>query len=125
MASVNRVILIGNLGADPELKSIPSGNVCNLRVACSEKWKDKSGQLQERTEWVRVTAYGSLAENCGKYLTKGRQVYVEGRLQTRSWDKNDGTKGYAAEVVASNVVFLGGGKREESAPASDEPDVAF
>jgi single-strand DNA-binding protein len=109
MGSVNKVILIGNLGADPELKYTPSSRaLCNLRIATTDVFKDKSGQRQERTEWHRVTVWGDQAENCSKYLSKGRSVYVEGRLQTRSYDK-DGQKHYATDVVADRVVFLGSG----------------
>src|SRR5690349_20503825 len=109
MGSVNKVILVGNLGADPELKYTPSNRpLCNLRIATTEVFKDKSGQRQEKTEWHRVTVWGDQAENCNKYLAKGRSVYIEGRLQTRSYDK-DGQKHYATDVVADRVVFLGGG----------------
>jgi len=109
MGSVNKVILIGNLGADPELKYTPSNRpLCNLRIATTEVFKDKSGQRQEKTEWHRVTVWGDQAENCNKYLAKGRSVYVEGRLQTRSYDK-DGQKHYATDIVADRVVFMGGG----------------
>src|SRR5581483_3549019 len=109
MGSVNKVILIGNLGADPELKYTPSSRaLCNLRIATTDVFKDKSGQRQERTEWHRVTVWGDQAENCSKYLSKGRSVYIEGRLQTRSYDK-DGQKHYATDVVADRVVFLGSG----------------
>ena len=112
MGSVNKVILVGNLGADPELKYTPSSRpLCNLRIATTDVFKDKSGQRQERTEWHRVTVWGDQAENCNKYLSKGRSVYVEGRLQTRSYDK-DGQKHYATDVVADRVVFLGGGGGE-------------
>src|SRR5438552_18974022 len=94
-ASVNKVILIGNLGANPELKYLPSGQgVCEMRIATNEIFNDKQGQRQERTEWHRVVVWGKTAENCSQYLTKGRQVYIEGRLQTRSWDDQDGTKRY-------------------------------
>jgi single-strand DNA-binding protein len=110
MASVNKVILIGNLGADPELKYTPSNRpLCNLSVATNEVFKDKSGQRQERTEWHRVTVWGEQAETCSKYLGKGRSVYVEGKLQTRSWDDKDGKKRYSTDIVADRVVFLGGG----------------
>lgn len=111
MGSVNKVILIGNLGADPELKYTPTGNrpVCNLSVATNEVFKDKGGQRQERTEWHRVTVWGEQAENCNKYLRKGRSVYIEGRLQTRSWDDKEGKKRYSTEIVADRVVFLAGG----------------
>jgi single-strand DNA-binding protein len=109
MGSINKVILIGNLGADPELKYTPSSRaLCNLRVATTEVFKDKSGQRQERTEWHRVTVWGDQAENCSKYLSKGRSVYIEGKLQTRSYEK-EGQKHYATDVVADRVVFLGGG----------------
>ena len=109
MGSVNKVILVGNLGADPELKYTPSNRaLCNLRIATTEVFKDKGGQRQEKTEWHRVTVWGDQAENCSKYLAKGRSVYIEGRLQTRSYDK-DGQKHYATDVVADRVVFLGSG----------------
>jgi single-strand DNA-binding protein len=109
MGSINKVILIGNLGADPELKYTPSSRaLCNLRVATTEVFKDKSGTRQERTEWHRVTVWGEQAENCSKYLSKGRSVYIEGKLQTRSYEK-EGQKHYATDVVADRVVFLGGG----------------
>ena len=115
MGSVNKVILVGNLGADPELKYTPSNRaVCNLSVATNEVWKDKSGQKQEKTEWHRVNVWGEQAENCSKFLTKGRMVYVEGRLQTRSWDDKEGKKRYSTEVVADRVVFLGGGAGAEN-----------
>jgi single-strand DNA-binding protein len=111
MGSVNKVILVGNLGADPELKYTTSNRpVCNLSLATNEVFKDKGGQRQERTEWHRVTVWGEQAEHCQKYLGKGRSVYIEGRLQTRSWDdKVSGQKKYSTEVVADRVVFLGGG----------------
>ena len=109
MGSVNKVILIGNLGADPELKYTPTSRaLCNLRIATTEVYKDKGGQRQEKTEWHRVTVWGDQAENCSKYLSKGRSVYIEGRLQTRSYDK-EGQKHYATDVVADRVVFLGSG----------------
>ena len=109
MGSVNKVILVGNLGADPELKYTPSSRpLCNLRIATTDVYKDKAGQRQEKTEWHRVTVWGDQAENCNKYLAKGRSVYIEGRLQTRSYDK-DGQKHYATDIVADRVVFLGSG----------------
>ncbi len=114
MGSVNKVILIGNLGADPELKYTPSNRpLCNLSVATNEVFKDKSGQRQERTEWHRVTVWGEQAEHCSKYLSKGRSVYVEGRLQTRSWDDKEGKKRYSTDIVADRVVFLSGGASGE------------
>jgi single-strand DNA-binding protein len=113
--SVNKVILIGNLGADPEVRYTPSGApVANFRIATSDNWTDKQGQRQERTEWHRIVAWGKLAELCGEYLSKGRQVYVEGRLQTRQWDDRDGNKKYTTEIVANQITFLGG--RGEGAP---------
>lgn len=110
-ASVNKVIIIGNLGAKPELKYLPSGQaVCELRIATNETFTDKQQQKQERTEWHKVIAWGKTGENCAQYLDKGRSVYVEGRLQTRSWDdKNTGEKKYMTEIVANTIQFLGGG----------------
>ena len=109
MGSVNKVILVGNLGADPELKYTPSNRpVCNLSIATNEVWKDKAGQKQERVEWHRVNVWGDQAEHCSKYLSKGRQVYIEGKLQTRKWQDKEGKDRYSTEVVADRVVFLGG-----------------
>lgn len=120
MASVNKVILIGNLGQDPEKKVTGSGQaVTTLNIATSERWNDKSGQRQEKTEWHRVVVWGPQAENCANYLSKGRQVYIEGRLQTRSWDDKDGNKRYTTEVVAQRVQFLGS-KGESSSTSSYE-----
>jgi single-strand DNA-binding protein len=108
---INKVILIGNLGADPEVRFTPSGQaVANFRIATSESWNDKtSGQKQERTEWHRIVVWGKLAELCGEYLKKGRQCYVEGRMQTREWMDKENKKNYTTEVVANTVQFLGGG----------------
>lgn len=109
MSSVNKVILIGRLGADPEVKYTQGGQpVANLRVATDEVWNDRDGKRQERTEWHNVTVWGKQAEHCGQYLAKGRQVYIEGRLQSREYEK-DGQKHRAWDVVASHVTFLGGG----------------
>jgi single-strand DNA-binding protein len=106
---VNKVILVGNLGADPEVRFTPSGQaVANFRIATSESWNDKNGQKQERTEWHRIVVWGKLGELCGEYLAKGRQCFVEGRLQTREWTDKENKKNYTTEVVANNVVFLGG-----------------
>ena len=107
---VNKVILIGNLGADPEMKYTASGTpLCNFRLATSETFKDRDGNQQERTEWHRVTVWARLAEICGQYLAKGRQVYVEGSIRTRSWDdQNTGEKRYMTEIVGREVQFLGG-----------------
>jgi single-strand DNA-binding protein len=110
MSGVNKVIVIGRLGNDPEVKTISGGNtVARLSVATSENWTGKDGQKQERTEWHRIVVWGKLAELCGKYLSKGRQVYVEGRLQTRSWEDPQGQKKYSTEIVANTVQFLGSG----------------
>ena len=108
---INKVILIGNLGADPEVRFTPSGQaVANFRIATSESWNDKTtGQKQERTEWHRIVVWGKLAELCGEYLKKGRQCYVEGRLQTREWTDKEGKKNWTTETVANTVQFLGGG----------------
>ena len=107
---VNKVILIGNLGADPELRYTPSGQaVCDLRMATNESWTDKNGQKQERTEWHRVVMWGKAGEICKQYLAKGQKLYVEGRLQTRSWDDKEGNKRYSTEIIGTDFMFLGGG----------------
>lgn len=107
---VNKVILVGRLGADPDMRYTPSGQgVCELRLATNESWTDKNGQRQERTEWHRIVVWGKRAEICSKYLAKGREVYVEGRIQTRQYDDKDGNKRYITEVIAQDVQFLGGG----------------
>jgi len=108
--SVNKVILLGRLGQDPELKYTPSGAaVCNFSLATSESWTDKnSGQKQEKTEWHRIVVWGKLAELCNQYLSKGRQAFLEGKLQTRSWEDQSGNKKYTTEIVASTVQFIGG-----------------
>jgi single-strand DNA-binding protein len=108
MSGVNKVIIVGRLGADPELKTVTGGqSVARLSIATSENWTDKQGQKQERTEWHRIVVWGKLADLCGKYLSKGRQAYVEGRLQTRSWEDQQGQKRYTTEIVANTVQFLG------------------
>jgi single-strand DNA-binding protein len=108
--SVNKVILVGNLGRDPELRATPSGqSVCSFSVATTERFTDRSGQQREQTEWHNVVAWGRQADLCGQYLKKGRQVYVEGRLTTRQYEAKDGTgKRYRTEIVAQRVQFLGG-----------------
>jgi single-strand DNA-binding protein len=109
MGGINKAILIGNLGAPPEMRYTPGGQaVANFRIATNEKWTDKAGQAQERTEWHRIVVWGKLAELCNQYLVKGRQVYVEGRLQTREWMDKENHKNYTTEVVAQQVTFLGG-----------------
>jgi single-strand DNA-binding protein len=106
--SVNKVILVGRLGQNPEVRYTPSGAaVANFSLATNETWMDKSGQKQERTEWHRIVVWGKLAELCGQYLQKGRQAYVEGRLQTRQWQDKDGQTKYTTEVQAQTVQFLG------------------
>jgi single-strand DNA-binding protein len=124
MASVNRVTLIGNLGRDPELRYTKDGQgVANFTVATNERWRDKQGGTQERTEWHRIVVWGKQGENCAQYLQKGRSVYVEGRLQTREWEDKDGNKRQTTEIVAQSVQFLGG--RGEGAPRdSSEPSPA-
>ena len=108
---VNKVILVGHLGADPDMRYTPSGQgVCELRLATSESWNDKNGQRQERTEWHRIVVWGKRAEVCSKYLSKGRQVFVAGRIQTRNYDDKDGNKRYITEIIANDVQFLGGGR---------------
>jgi len=128
MASVNKVILIGNLGKDPETRYMPNGEaVTNITLATTETWKDKSGEKQEKTEWHRVTFYRKLAEIAGEYLKKGRPVYVEGRLETRKWTDKAGVERYTTEIIASDMKMLGSKpgsssfevvEREEGTPAS-------
>jgi len=110
MASVNRVILVGNLGKDPEVRFTPSGQaVAKFPIATTDNWTDQSGQRQEKTEWHNVVVWGKQAENCGQYLAKGRQVYIEGAIRSRSYDDKEGNKRYVTEIVAQRVQFLGGG----------------
>lgn len=107
--SLNKVMLIGNLGKDPEVRFTSTGKaVANFPLATSEKWTDGEGQAQERTEWHNVVVWGKQAESCGQYLAKGRQVYVEGAIQTRNYDDKEGNKRYITEVKAQRVQFLGG-----------------
>lgn len=110
MASVNKVILIGNLGRDPEVRYAPSGSaICNVSIATTRNWKDKtSGERQEETEWHRVVFYDRLAEIAGEYLKKGKSVYVEGRLKTRKWTDKDGVEKYTTEIIAQEMTMLGG-----------------
>jgi single-strand DNA-binding protein len=126
MSGVNKVILVGRLGADPEVKTIPNGQtVARLSLATSESWTGKDGQKQERTEWHRIVVWGRQAENCGKHLAKGRQIYIEGRLQTRSWEDPQGQKKYATEIVASTVQFLGAGGAERTSTTGSSSDQGF
>jgi len=123
MGSVNRVTLIGNLGRDAELKYTPGGvAVATLNLATTEKWKDKSGQAQEKTEWHRIVVWGKPAESLSEYLCKGKQIYVDGKLQTREWLSKDGHKRYTTEVRADQIVLLGGASeaRNSGTHVSDE-----
>jgi single-strand DNA-binding protein len=114
--SVNKVILVGNLGQNPELRYTQGGSaVVNMRMATTERYTDKSGQKQEQTEWHTVVAFGRLAEICGQYLTKGRQIYIEGRIRTRQWQDQQGQKRYTTEIVANTMQMLGGrGERTDA-----------
>jgi single-strand DNA-binding protein len=120
MASVNKVILIGNLGSDPDVRYTPSGTaVANFNIATNESWTNKEGTREERTEWHRIVCWNRTAELCGEYLSKGRTVYIEGRLQTREWEDKEGQKRYTTEVVAQSVKFLGGrNERGKESPKS-------
>ena len=120
MGSVNKVILVGNLGRDAELRYTPGGAaVATINMATTEVWNDKGGQRQEKTEWHRVILWGKSAESLTEYLTKGKQIYVEGRLQTRQWDDKDGNKRYTTEIRGDKVVLLGGGSRGGGGGAMD------
>ncbi len=117
--SVNKVILVGNLGKNPEMRYTQGGAaVANMTLATTERYTDKSGQKQEQTEWHRIVAFGKLAEICGQYLTKGRQVYFEGRIQTRQWQDQQGQKRYTTEIVATNMQMLGGRGDRTEAPGA-------
>jgi single-strand DNA-binding protein len=129
MASINKVILIGNLGKDPETRYLPSGDaVTNITVATTDTWKDKEGAKQEHTEWHRIAFFGKLAEIAGEYLKKGSPVYVEGRIRTRKWQDKEGQDRYSTEIVADRMQMLGsrGGGSESAArePATREPAAA-
>lgn len=120
--SVNKVILVGRLGRDPEVKFTQGGvALARFSMATDETWKDQNGERQQRTEWHNIIAWRKLAEICGQYLTKGRLVYIEGRLQTRSWEDREGNKRYTTEIQADNMVMLGGKGEEEQAPAASAP----
>ena len=125
-SGLNKVMLIGNLGKDPEVRYTPGGQaVANFNIATNENWTDKGGAKQERTEWHKIVVWGKTAELCGEYLSKGRQVYIEGRLQTREWNNKEGVKQYTTEIVANQVLSLQGGERGQrgskgsAAPADD------
>ena len=110
MGSVNKVILVGNLGRDAEVRVTAGGtSVATLNLATTEVWNDKQGQKQEKTEWHRIVLWGKQAESLQEYLVKGKQIYVEGRLQTRQWDDKDGNKRYTTEIKADRITLLGGG----------------
>jgi single-strand DNA-binding protein len=123
MASVNNVILVGNLGQDPDLSYLDSGTAkATLSLATNEKWKNKQGEDQEKTEWHRIIFWGRLAEICGEYLRKGREIYVEGKLQTRKWEDRDGNDRYTTEVVGFSMQMLGGrGDGGQSSPTTSRP----
>ncbi|HMB16183.1 MAG TPA: single-stranded DNA-binding protein [Pelovirga sp.] len=131
--SVNKVILVGNLGKDPELRYTPSGTaVATFSMATTERYKDRDGQRQEKTEWHNIVAWRQLAEICGKYLHKGKQIYIEGKIQTRSYDDRDGNKRYITEIVVDQMQMLGtkddnqqggggyGGRQESGSPSSPQ-----
>ena len=117
MSGLNKAMIIGRLGKDPEIRYTTGGlAIANFSIATSEEWKDKeSNEKKERTEWHRIVAFGKLGEICGEYLSKGKQVYIEGRIQTRSWDDKDGNRKYTTEIVASDVQFL---ERKDSGDSS-------
>jgi len=122
MAGVNKAILIGNLGRDPELRYTQSGQaVASFTLATSESWTDKSGERKERTEWHRISAWGKVGELCAQYLSKGRTVYVEGRIQTRDWEDKEGNKRQTTEINAQTVQFLGGPRSEGGGGPSPAP----
>jgi single-strand DNA-binding protein len=126
MGSVNKVILVGNLGRDAELRYTPGGAaVATLNLATTEVWNDKGGQRQEKTEWHRIVLWGKQAESLQEYLTKGKQIYVEGRLQTRQWDDKDGNKRYTTEIKADRITLLGGGGGGGRAAAMDRAGAAM
>jgi len=127
--SLNKVMLIGNLGKDPELRFTSSGvPVATFTIATNESWKDQDGNLQERTEWHNIVAWRKLAEICGEWLKKGKKVYIEGRIQTRSYDdKNTGAKKYMTEIVADSMIMLDGksaGAPQENSSSSSAPEPA-
>lgn len=130
---INKVILIGYLGKDPEVKYTQSGMVvANFSVATTERWKDKSGEMQDHTEWHNIVAWGKLGEICGEYLVKGRQVYIEGKIQTEKWQDKDGNDRYTTKIVANEMKMLGKGeqqktdhRQDDSPPMPGDDDVPF
>ena len=129
MSGVNKVILLGFIGKDPELRYLPNGSaVCNFSIATSETWKDSDGEKKDRTEWHNITAFGKLAEICGEYLNKGKQVFVMGKLQTDSWKDKDGNQRSATKVILSEVQLLGGsgkGEQKKNEERAKEEDIPF
>jgi single-strand DNA-binding protein len=123
---VNKAILVGNLGADPEVRHTAGGTpVANFRIATTENYTNRDGQRESRTEWHRIVTFGKLAEICGQYLKKGKQVYIEGRIQTREWEDQSGTKKYTTEIVANQMQMLGrAGDRDYVPEDSQEPQYA-
>ena len=123
MSGVNKVILIGHLGADPQMRFTPNGTaVAQFNLATTERFNDRNGERQERTEWHRIVAWSRLAEICNQYLKKGKQVYIEGRLQTRQWEDQSGNKRYTTEIVANNMIMLGrAGDVAEDTPTQSVP----
>jgi len=125
MSGLNKVMILGNLGRDPEIKDIKGIAVVNFSVATSKSWKDQSGEKQERTEWHNIVCYKKVAEIAGKYLSKGKQVFVEGELQTRSWDdKETGVKKYKTEIVAHNIQFIGDNRSKDENTSSNDQELA-
>lgn len=126
--SVNKCILVGNLGRDAELRYTPGGvAVATLNLATTEKWTDKSGAKQEKTEWHRIVVWGKTAESLAEYLTKGKQIYVEGKIETRQWEDKDGNKRYTTEIRSDRITLLGGGQRSQgggagSSAGADAPE---
>jgi len=120
---LNKVILIGNLGRDPEVRYTPGGlAVANFSMATSETWTNKEGEKETRTEWHRIVAWGKLGEICGEYLSKGKQVYIEGRIQTREWEDKEGNKRYTTEIIALQMLMLGSRESADEhrpSPSSD------
>jgi single-strand DNA-binding protein len=125
MASVNKAILVGHLGRDPEMRYVPSGDaVANFSIATTDSWKDKQGVKQEKTEWHRISMFGKQAEIAGEYLKKGSSVYIEGRIQTRTWQDKEGNERQTTEIVADRMQMLGGkpsGQAESPQQAQSQP----
>jgi single-strand DNA-binding protein len=125
MASVNKVIVMGNLGKDPDVRHMPNGDaVCNFSVATTESWKDKDGTKKDKTEWHNIVIYRKLAEIAGEYLKKGRPVYLEGRLQTRRWQDKEGKERYTTEIIADQMQMLGG-REDSTLKVAEQPKANF